>query len=146
MRSPLLSLGHGAVSTAYVVRSAKRQAPRPDDRKRRRAASVIAQRFQLTKLLFGELEAGLCRSEARSTPLAVALHQCPHALERLSISPPQGALSVADLLSYREFASEIREWAFDGSASIRFALVLALPVGSWLGGAVVERIVEASLR
>jgi hypothetical protein len=74
-----------------------------------------------------------------------ALRGDPDAVKRLSVSPTAGSLSVADLLSYRTFVAEAREWAFDGSAWVRFALVLALPVGSWLGGAIVERLVEASV-
>jgi hypothetical protein len=57
-----------------------------------------------------------------------------------------GALSVADLLAYRRFIEQAREWAFDSSAWLRTALVLALPLGSWLGGAIVERALDASLQ
>ncbi len=56
-----------------------------------------------------------------------------------------GTLSAADLLTYRRFIEESREWALDTSAWLRTALYLAIPLGSWLGGALVERALEASL-
>jgi hypothetical protein len=34
-------------------------------------------------------------------------------------------------------------WPFDISIKLRFALLLLVPLGSWLGGALVERVVEA---
>jgi predicted MFS family arabinose efflux permease len=39
----------------------------------------------------------------------------------------------------------VREWPVDASTLTRFALYLAIPVGSWLGGALVERLVNALL-
>lgn len=69
------------------------------------------------------------------------------ARDGLLIAPPgEGAsLSAADLLAYRRFVEESREWALDTTAWLRIALYLALPLGSWLGGALVERALEASL-
>jgi hypothetical protein len=70
------------------------------------------------------------------------------ALASLALGAPEegGALSAADLLAYRRFVEESREWALDTSAWLRTALYLALPLGSWLGGAVVERALAASLQ
>lgn len=45
----------------------------------------------------------------------------------------------ADLLAYRAYVESIREWPFDAPTLLRFALFVAIPVGSWLGGALVER-------
>jgi len=39
-----------------------------------------------------------------------------------------------------------REWPFDASTFMRFALYLMIPLGSWLGGAFVERLVDAALQ
>ncbi|MCZ6783588.1 MAG: hypothetical protein O7G30_09800, partial [Proteobacteria bacterium] len=55
----------------------------------------------------------------------------------------QGHLS--DLLAYRAYVESLREWPFDTSTLVRFALYTLIPVGSWLGGALVERVVDAAL-
>ena len=52
---------------------------------------------------------------------------------------------VGDLLAYRQFVAAVREWPFDASARIRVLLYLAIPIGSWLGGAFVERLLDAAL-
>jgi hypothetical protein len=49
---------------------------------------------------------------------------------------------VADLLAYRGFVEGVREWPFDATALARFGLYLLIPLGSWLGGALVERAVD----
>ena len=40
----------------------------------------------------------------------------------------------------------VPEWPLDAPTLRRFVLYLAIPFGSWLGGAVVERIVDLVLR
>jgi hypothetical protein len=55
----------------------------------------------------------------------------------------QGHLS--DLLAYRAFVEGLREWPFDTRTLVRFALYTLIPVGSWLGGALVERLLDAAL-
>jgi hypothetical protein len=52
---------------------------------------------------------------------------------------------LADLLSYRAFVEALREWPFDTSTLVRFGLYLLIPLGSWLGGAFVERLLAALL-
>lgn len=47
--------------------------------------------------------------------------------------------SVAEILAYKTMVENIRNWPFDSSTLIRFALYLLIPLGSWLGGAFVER-------
>ena len=49
-----------------------------------------------------------------------------------------GNPSVAEIVAYREMIEEIR-WPFDRLTLTRFALYLLIPLGSWLGGAFVER-------
>jgi hypothetical protein len=49
---------------------------------------------------------------------------------------PPGRL--ADLLAWRSAVRDVPEWPFDPPTIARFVLYLALPVGSWLGGALVE--------
>jgi hypothetical protein len=52
---------------------------------------------------------------------------------------------VGDLVAYRTLIEGIREWPFDVSALARFAFFATLGVGSWLGGALVERLLDALL-
>lgn len=53
--------------------------------------------------------------------------------------------SLADWIAYRSLVASVREWPVDAPTLRRFALYLALPLGSWLGGALVERLVDALL-
>jgi hypothetical protein len=52
---------------------------------------------------------------------------------------------IADLLAYRSFVEGVREWPLDASTLARFGLYLLIPVGSWAGGALVERVIDALL-
>jgi hypothetical protein len=57
-----------------------------------------------------------------------------------------GALpSLADWIAYRGLIESVRDWPIDAPTLRRFALYLAIPLGSWLGGALVERTVDALL-
>ncbi len=47
---------------------------------------------------------------------------------------------LADLIQYEGFVRAIREWPFDLSIVSRSLLFIVLGCGSWLGGAVVERL------
>jgi hypothetical protein len=58
----------------------------------------------------------------------------------------RGALPVGDLLAWRDFVARVPELPFDAGARLRFGLYAAIPIASWLGGALVERGVEALLR
>jgi hypothetical protein len=50
-----------------------------------------------------------------------------------------GHHSIAEIIAYRSMIENIRNWPFDNPTIIRFALYLFIPLGSWLGGALVER-------
>ena len=49
------------------------------------------------------------------------------------------SLSLADLLAWERRIEAVREWPLDAPMLTRFALYAAIPLGSWLGSAVVER-------
>jgi hypothetical protein len=49
------------------------------------------------------------------------------------------------LLAWEARIESVREWPFDTPTLVRFALFLLIPLGSWLGGAVVERVVDLAL-
>lgn len=52
---------------------------------------------------------------------------------------------LADLIAYKRHVAEVREWPIDNPTLRRFALTLVLPLGGWLGGALVERVVDRLL-
>ena len=47
--------------------------------------------------------------------------------------------SLAEVAAYKATIESVRNWPFDHLALIQFALYLLIPLGSWLGGAFVER-------
>ena len=47
---------------------------------------------------------------------------------------------LSNLLAYRSLVEDTSTWPFDVSTWLRFALYVLLGLGSWLGGAVVERL------
>ncbi len=52
---------------------------------------------------------------------------------------------MADIVAYEARVASIATWPFDLSTLVRFALYVALGLGSWLGAAVVERLLSAVL-
>ncbi len=53
--------------------------------------------------------------------------------------------SIADTLAYRSMIENQKNWPFDNAILVRFSLYLLIPLGSWLGGALVERGVDLIL-
>lgn len=47
--------------------------------------------------------------------------------------------SFAEIMAYRTAIENVRNWPFDNPTLVRFSLYLFIPLGSWLGGAFVER-------
>jgi len=77
--------------------------------------------------------------------VGAALRGDPDALAGSALERRAGGVSVADLVAYRGLVSSVREWPFDAGARWRILLYLSIPVGSWLGGAFVERILSSAL-
>jgi hypothetical protein len=48
-------------------------------------------------------------------------------------------------VAYRSTIEAVPEWPFNTPALTRFLLYLAIPVGSWIAGAIVERLVDSAL-
>ena len=46
---------------------------------------------------------------------------------------------------YVYLVESVREWPLGAPALLRFALYLLIPVGSWAGGAMVERAIDVLL-
>lgn len=53
--------------------------------------------------------------------------------------------SLADLIAYKGLVESAPEWPFDGGTLRRFGLYMLIPLGSWVGGALVERAVSLAL-
>lgn len=56
------------------------------------------------------------------------------------------ARPLGHLLAWRNLVLAVHEWPLDAPTVRRFGLYLAIPLGSWLGGALVERVVDGVLR
>ncbi len=67
------------------------------------------------------------------------------ALAGSAIAARADSVGLADLVEYRRLVESVPEWPLDPALRARFLLYLALPVGSWLGGALVERAIDGIL-
>ena len=74
-----------------------------------------------------------------------AIHGDAGALAGSSIAERGEPASLADLIAYRGLVESVREWPFDASMVKRFGLYLLIPLGSWFGGALVERLIDTLL-
>ena len=70
-----------------------------------------------------------------------ALQQARRAWARGAPSP--GPARVDELVAYRDVVKGVREWPVDTTTLVRFALFALIPLGSWLGGAFVERAIDS---
>ncbi len=52
---------------------------------------------------------------------------------------------LANLVTYKKMLEAVREWPFGASTLARVALLMAIGVGPWLGGAVVEQLPSSAL-
>jgi hypothetical protein len=52
---------------------------------------------------------------------------------------------LANLVAYHQLIDSTREWPIDAANLLRFCLYLLIGLGSWLGGAIVERLLDSTL-
>jgi hypothetical protein len=71
--------------------------------------------------------------------------QISHAIASQSVASMKDA-RLGNLIAYRGLIDGVSEWPFSLSTLLRTALIVALGVGSWLGGALVERWVNIVLQ
>ncbi|MCZ6463718.1 MAG: hypothetical protein O7A09_05230 [Proteobacteria bacterium] len=57
-----------------------------------------------------------------------------------------GSARLASLIAYQGLVERVREWPFDAPVLLRLAVYALLGVLSWLGGALVERLLDDALR
>jgi len=67
------------------------------------------------------------------------------ALADSPIGGRQPAPGLGDLLSWRQFVTSRAEWPLDPALRARALLYVAIPLGSWLGGAVVDHLLDLFL-
>ena len=67
------------------------------------------------------------------------------ALQGTALAGRAGSPSLADLIAYRGLVDSVREWPFNAETVRRFGLYLLIPLVSWSGGALVERLIDALL-
>jgi hypothetical protein len=58
---------------------------------------------------------------------------------------PLAAAPLSDLIAYEQRSESANTWPFDVPTLLRFGLYVALGVGSWVGGAIVERLLGTVL-
>lgn len=83
--------------------------------------------------------------QAELARLRASIREQRSALLGAAPSSSAGVASLADLLAWEARVERVREWPFDAPSLLRFVLYLGLPLGSWLGGALVERLLGAAL-
>ena len=57
----------------------------------------------------------------------------------------EASTRIPGLLAFEKRIESVREWPFDAPTLTRFLLYVARPLGSWVGGALVERLLGAAL-
>jgi hypothetical protein len=85
---------------------------------------------------------------AKAAELAWVRSEIARARDALARSGASGAdlAALPALLAWEARVGALREWPFDTNTLLRFFLFLLVPLGSWLGGALVDQLVDALLR
>ena len=65
-------------------------------------------------------------------------------IDKLSVENPASP-RLANLISYYQLIGGTREWPIDAANLLRFFMYLLIGLGSWLGGAIVERLLDRTL-
>jgi hypothetical protein len=134
----LLNLGFGLIPLAETIRT-------PED------APFILGAFAPVALLglaALAIPSGALRRrirEAKAAELARirrALGGDRRALRDSPLAPEADRLTMVELVLWRDHVATLREWPFEAAVLRRFALYLLIPLGSWVGAAFVERVVD----
>jgi len=80
-----------------------------------------------------EKEASWCRA------------RIPAAKVALAAGKPGAAQELAGLITYLRDIEEVNTWPVAPGGITRFGLFLLIPLGSWAGGAIVERLVDSAI-
>jgi hypothetical protein len=74
-----------------------------------------------------------------------ALRGEPAALRDSSLLRAGERLGTVELLAYRAQIQALGTWPVDATSRLRLALYLGIPLAGWIGGALVERVLNAAL-
>jgi len=92
---------------------------------------------------------GVHRSLARAKAAALErVDAALHAEAEANLTPGGAAAAgarLSNLVAWRGLVEAANTWPFDFGVWLRFALYVSLGLGSWLGGALVERLLGAAL-
>ena len=80
--------------------------------------------------------------EAKRHELAWLRPEIARASEALRRGDAPGAAQLPALLAWETRVAGAPEWPFDTATWLRFSLLLLVPLGSWLGGALAERTLD----
>ena len=82
------------------------------------------------------------RKAAELAKIRRALGGARRALRDSPLAPEADRLTMVGLVLWRDHVATLREWPFEAAVLRRFALYLLIPLGSWVGAAFVERVVD----
>jgi hypothetical protein len=109
------------------------------------SAALTWTAVSLLLLLRGVRECIRREKEAEIARVNAAIRGDETALADSAIGARRGDLGLGELLAYRAFVESVPEWLLDAPTRTRLFLYVAIPLGSWLGGALVERLLDAIL-
>jgi hypothetical protein len=85
------------------------------------------------------------RKADKLTQLREEIRRDEELAAKLGPDSAQAGARLPGLLAFEKRIESVREWPFDSPTLTRFFLYVAIPLGSWVGGALVERLLGAAL-
>jgi hypothetical protein len=83
--------------------------------------------------------------EVKAAELARVRGEIENRVGALRDGSAEGAAELPALLAWEARVQQVPVWPLGGGTLLRFGLLVLIPLGSWLGGALVERVVDAAL-
>jgi hypothetical protein len=83
--------------------------------------------------------------QAKAAELARVRGEIEARLAALRDGYTERSIELPGLLAWEARVADVPEWPFGTPVLLRFVLLVLIPLGSWLGGAMVERLVEGVL-
>jgi hypothetical protein len=85
------------------------------------------------------------RKEEKLAQLRDEIRRGEERIANLGPESAEASTRLPALLAFEKRIESVREWPFDAPTLTRFFLYVAIPIGSWIGGALVERLLGAAL-